>query len=336
MRPTRTALWLLTVAAAATTVVGLTGASLPGGDGARGAAVTGCTPGSQPARAYGERPPEPGFVYATRPVVLGCASLSSGARVEVVGYRFGRPGRSSLCIDINDLGRRGGGGCGSDRIPYGDAIGAGGFSAGVRGPLRLTGTTARIVTRVLVRWERSRRLRARPAALVRVRTPALLASLHVRRAFGIYVAEVPRGARAVSAEGRDARGRARGLAFFAGFRGPAGAGQRCFTRPRITGLRALGTARARRTVWVRARVSYVRGRTTSIRFDSPRGAGGIADLVPAPARRGVERRAVTVPLRFDRRGRVLLSAVAEGLPRDRRCGLLVRRSTPRELALSVR
>jgi hypothetical protein len=63
-----------------------------------------------------------------------------------------------------------------------------------------------------------------------------------------------------------------------------------------------------------------------------------ADLAPTRPRREGDRRVVTLPVRFGRRGTVGVDVTAEGLPLNRRCGKAPppRRSAPKTLVVRVR
>ena len=159
-----------------------------------------CKSGGVPKHPYGERPPEDFLRYATRPVVIGCATLASGRRFELVGYQLAHGRQSSLCIDQSEPATGFSGGCGSNLVRGGGAIDAGSSSRNGGRPIVVSGALSASVRRVAVRYELRRRLRRTAAVVVRVSDPALLRAIAVARPFGLYLAEVPRGARAVTAE----------------------------------------------------------------------------------------------------------------------------------------
>jgi hypothetical protein len=99
-----------------------------------------CRPGATPTRPYGARPPEPFLRYGTRPIVIGCATLASGRRIELVGYQLGRGKHTSLCIDDYDLATGVTSGCGSNLVSGGGAIGAGGTTRSSGQPIIVEGT----------------------------------------------------------------------------------------------------------------------------------------------------------------------------------------------------
>jgi hypothetical protein len=205
-------------------------------------------------------------------------------------------------------------------------------------PVVLSGTVAASVARVVVRSEIRGRLRRHPAAVVMVRDRELLRAIGVRAAFGRYLAELPSGARAVSAEAVGARRRTLGLAFFAGFRGPVGQARRCYTRPSVTGLRLLEPARVGRTSRVRVVARYPRGQIGSVELTVAGRHSVRADISRPGMRDDGGRLVITLPVRFTRRGTVGVDATAEGLPLSRRCGKppALRRSAPRTLVVRVR
>lgn len=297
-----------------------------------------CRVGGAPTHDYGQRPPEEFLRYGTRPVVIGCATLASGRRLELVGYQQGRGERTSLCIDHYDFESGVSWGCGSNLVSHGGAIDAT-SKAGVRGrPDVVSGALSASVARVVVRSEIAGRLRRHRAVAVRVRGRRLLRALAVRKPFGRYLAEVPRRARAATAEALDARGRALGLAFFPGFRGPVGQGRACYGRPHITRLRLLEPARAGRRSRIRVVATYRGGYIASVEA-SVGGEGRVhADLVRPRTRRAGGRRVVTLPVRFERRGTVGVDVTAEGVPLNRRCGKHppLRRSDAKTLVVRVR
>jgi hypothetical protein len=297
-----------------------------------------CRVGSAPTHDYGQQPPDEFLRYGTRPIVIGCATLASGRRLELVGYQLGRGETTSLCIDHYDFESGVGWGCGSNLVYGGGAIDATSKS-GMRGrPDIVSGALSASVARVVVRSEIAGRLRRHRAVAVRVRGRRLLRTIAVRKPFGRYLAEVPRGARAATAEALDARGRSLGLAFFPGFRGPVGQGRACYGRPRIAGLRLLEPAHAGRRSRVRVVAWYPGGYIASVE-GSVGGEGRVhADLVRPRTRRAGGRRVVTLPVRFERRGTVGVDVTAEGVPLSRRCGKRapLRRSDPKTLVVRVR
>ena len=297
-----------------------------------------CDIGGSPTRPYGDRPPEGFLRYGTRPVVIGCAELASGRRFELVGYQHRRGERSSLCVDHYDFETGVTWGCGSNVVHGGGAIDATSREQTAGHVPVVAGTTARSVARVVVRSEVDGRLRRHPAVVVKVRDRELLRTIGVRKAFARYLAEVPQGARGASAEALGARGRALGLAFFPGFRGPVGEGRPCYSRPRVTRLRLLGSARVNETSQLRIVATYPGGYIGSIETNVGGRGGAHADLVQTSPRRAGGRRVVTLPVRFTRRGAVGLDVTAEGLPLSRRCGKRppLRRSAPKTLVVRVR
>ena len=228
-------------------------------------------------------------------------------------------------------------GCGSNRVRGGGTIDAGGSSRSGGRPTVVGGAVSASVRRAVVRYELGRRLRRTGAVVVRVSDRALLRAIAVPRPFGRYLAEVPRGARAVTAESRSRRGRRLGLAFFEGFRGPVGEGRACYRRPQITSMRLLSPARAGRTSWLRVVASYRGGYIGSVEASVSGQGTRHADLVPVRPRRAGARRVVRLPLRFGRRRGALIDVTAEGLPLDPRCGKRppLRESPPRTLAVRV-
>jgi hypothetical protein len=297
-----------------------------------------CRVGSAPTHDYGQQPPEKFLRYGTRPIVIGCATLASGRRLELVGYQLGRGEASSLCIDHYDFESGVGWGCGTNLVFGGRAVDATSKMRLPRRPDVVSGSLSPSVATVVVRSEIAGRLRRHPAVAVTVRGRKLLRAIAVRRPFGRYLAEVPRGARAATAEALDARGRSLGLAFFPGFRGPVGQGRACYGRPRIAGLRLLEPARAGRRSRVRVVARYRGGYIASVEA-AVGGEGRVhADLVRPRARRAGGRRVVTLPVRFERRGTVGVDVTAEGVPLSRRCGKNPpsRRSDPKNLVVRVR
>jgi hypothetical protein len=299
----------------------------------------GCEAGGSPTRPYGERPPEGFLRYGTRPVVIGCAELAGGRRVELVGYQLRPRGeQGSLCVDHHDFQTGVTWGCGSNVVHGGGAIDATSTDrANGHAPV-VAGTTAPPVARVVVRSEVGGRLRRHPAALVNVRDRELLRTIGVSTAFGRYLAQVPQGARGVSAEALGARGRTLGLALFPGFRGPVGEGRRCYSAPRVTRLRLLGRARVGEAGLVQVVAIYPGGYIGSIDVIVGGRTRVHTDLVPTYPRRAGGRRVVTVPVRFTRRGIIGLDVTAEGAPLSSRCGDRppFRDSAPKTLAVRVR
>jgi hypothetical protein len=297
-----------------------------------------CRVGGAPTHDYGQRPPEEFLRYGTRPIVIGCAQLASERRFELVGYQLGRGSETSLCIDHYDFASRIGWGCGSNLVFGGGAIDATSTTRLPRRPNVVSGTVSGSVTRVVVRSEIEGRLRRHVAAAVMVRNRGVLRTIAVRKPFGRYLAEVPRGARAVSAEAVDSRRRTLGLAFFSGFRGPVGQGRACYGTPRIEDLRLLDPARAGDSSRVRVVASYPQGYIGSV--EAVVGGGGAvhADLVPPRIRRDGGRRVVTLRVRFPRSGTVGVDVTAEGQPLSRRCGKHppLRHSAPKTLVVRVR
>lgn len=296
-----------------------------------------CRPGAAPTRNYGERPPEPFLRYATRPIVIGCATLRSGRRLELVGYQLGRGKRTSLCIDDYDPAAGVSWGCGTNLAVGAGAIGAGGTTRSAKQPTIVEGAVTTSVARVIVRHELGGQLRKHAAAVVIVRDPAILRAIAVRRGFGRYLAEVPQRARAVSAEARNARRRPLGLTFFEGFRGPAGEGRACYGRPRIADLRLQGRAQAGHNTWVRVIARYPGGSIGSMDVAVNGSASVHADISPVRPPRQDGRITVRLPVRFDRRGTTAVDVTAKGLPLGRRCGKnpAVRRSVSKTLAVRV-
>jgi hypothetical protein len=294
-----------------------------------------CRPGAEPSLPYGERPPEPGFRYGTRPIVIGCAELPSGRRFELVGYRLRHGAHTSLCIDDYDLTTGVRSGCGTNLVADGviDAT----SSTRSRGrPSVVAGAVSPSMATVLIHFELDGRLREQPAALVMVRRRSLLRAIHVRKPFGRYLAEVPPRARAVSAEAHGARGLTRGLAFFPGFGNAIGEARACYSRPRIAGLRLLGPARAEATSRLRVVATYPGGLIGSIDVTVAGRSRVHADLAPSP--RQDPRRFVTVPVPFSHSGTVGIDVTADGVPVSPRCGdrPVLRQSAPKTLAVRVR
>ena len=313
-------------------------AAAPGGgprDGSTaGGAQSDCDVGGQPTQPYGERPPEGFLRYAPRPVVIGCAVLPSGRRFELVGYQLGRGDRTELCIDHHDFDAGVNWGCGSNVVHGGGAIDAT-AKDGSPGQLPVVaGTVAGSVARVVVRSEVDGRLRRHASALVRVRDPRLLRAIGVRKPFGRYLAEVPDGARAASAEARGARGRTLGLAFFPAFRGPVGEGRACYSNPRVVRLRLLDPARVGKKSRLRIIASYPAGVIGSVDVTVSGRLRVHADRAPRTTGRYV----VTLPVSFRRRGFAGIDVTAEGVPRSTRCGTraVLRRSVLKTLAVRVR
>ena len=293
-----------------------------------------CDIGGAPTRPYGEHPPERFLRYGTRPTVIGCAALPNGRRFELVGYQLGRGERTSLCIDHYDFDSGVTWGCGSDRVYGGGAIDA---TSTDRTPGHLpvvAGTAAARVARVVVRSEIDGRLRRHESALVRVRDPKLLRAIGVRRPFGRYLAEVPAGARAATAEARGARGRTLGLAFFPGFREPVREGRECYSQPRVARLRLLDPPRVRRASRLRIVARYPGGSIGSVDVGVSGRSLVHADLAPNATGRHV----VTLPVRFMRRGPAGIDVTADGVPLSQRCGprAVLRQSAAKTLVVRVR
>ena len=196
--------------------------------------------------------------------MIGCATLASGRRFELVGYQLGRGKHSSLCVDQYDFESGLSWGCGSNVVAGGGAIDATSTTRLPGRPDVVSGTFSTWVARVVVRSEIGGRLRRHPAAAVIVGDHQVLRAIAVRKPFGRYLAEVPHRARAATAEALDARGRTLGLAFFPGFGGPIGEGRACYGRPRIASLRLLDPARARHRSRVRAVARYEGGYIESV------------------------------------------------------------------------
>jgi hypothetical protein len=296
-----------------------------------------CRPGALPTQPFGKQPPEEFLRYGTRPIVIGCVALPSGRRFELVGYQLGRGDQRSLCIDQYDFESGQSWGCGSNLVLGGGAISATSAAGFLGRPYVVSGTVTPSVARVVVRSEIGGTLRRQRAVAAMVRDRALLRAIAVRKPFGRYLAEVPRGARAASAEAFDGRGRTLGLAFFPGFRGPVGQGRACYGRPRIASLDLLEPARIGRNR-VRVVARYRGGNIGSVDVAVSRGGTVHADLVPTRERRPGGRRVVTLPVRFTRRGTVGVDVTTEGLPLSRRCGKNppLRRSATKTLVVRVR
>jgi hypothetical protein len=297
-------------------------------------AQAGCQVGAAPTQSYGARPPEQFLRYRTRPVVIGCPELASGRRFELVGYQLGRPRPSFLCIDHYDFATGVTWGCGSNLVFGGGAIDATSTSrSGGQTPV-VAGTMSSPVARVVVRSEIRGRLRRHPAAIVRVRGRKLLRAIGVSQPFGRYLAEVPPGARAASAEAFGAHGRSLGLALFPGFRGPVGQARRCYTQPQVRSMRLLEPARVGRTSRVRVVAVYPRGQITSVEL-TVAGKGSVrAEISGADGGRVV----IALPVRFTRRGTLGVDGTVEGLPLSKLCGKrpALRRSQPSAVAVRVR
>jgi hypothetical protein len=303
---------------------------------AHGGQLPECRAGSEPTQRYGDGPPETSLRYVTRPIVIGCSTLPSGRRFELVGYQLGRGKRSSLCIDEYDYATQTSSGCGSNVVRDVGAIDATSVTRAAAGPAVVAGTVSGAVTRVVVHLELGGRLQRESAGLVRVRDRALLRAIAVDRPFGRYLAEVKPGSRAVTAEAFDARPRTLGIAFFDGFRAAIGEGRACYTRPRVARLRLLEPATVGKNR-LRVVASYPRGSIGSIDV----GVGGRArihaDLAPARTLRERRRRVVTLPIDFGRRGTLGIDVTAEGVPLNKRCSSgPLRRSATRTLFVRVR
>lgn len=279
-----------------------------------------CQVGGAPTHRYRERPPEDSLRYRTTPIVIGCATLASGRAVELVGYQLARDGRSWLCIDHFEPAVGVTWGCGSNLVFRGKAIDATSTSRMPGWRDLLAGALSPSVARVVVRSEIGGRLRRHPAAMLSVRDRELRGQIGIHKPFGRYLAEVPSGARAVTGEAFDARGRTVGLAFFEGFRGPVGQGRACYRRPRILRLRLLDPARFGRASRVRVVARHARGYISSIEA-TVSGRGRVRrNLARDPETRPGGRSAITFPVVFDRRGTVGVDVVADGVPSDKRCG----------------
>ena len=311
------------------------------GEASRGvafAAQTNCDVGGAPTQPYEEHPPEGFLRYGTPPVVIGCAVLPSGRRFELVGYQLGRGEHASLCIDQYDFETGVGWGCGSNLVRGGGAVDATSRQHSAGHVPVVAGTVLPSVRGVVVRSEIDGRLRQHASALVKVSDRELLRTIGVGRAFGRYLAEVPAGARAASAEARGAGGRTLGFGFFPGFRGPVGEGRTCYGRPRVVRVRLLDPARVGRESRLRVVARYRKGYIGSIEVNVSGRGGAHADLVPTTPRRAGGRRVVTLPVRFTRRGPVGVDVTAEGLPLSGTCGAraVLRRSAPKTLVVRVR
>ena len=284
---------------------------------------TDCDVGGTPTRPYVEQPPEHALRYQTRPVVIGCPTLASGRRFELVGYQLGTAEHSRLCIDHYDLEREVSWGCGSNRVANGGAIGSTSTARLRPKPPVVSGTVSRRVRWAVVRWEIRRRIRrARPTTVI-VRGRELLRAIAVRRPFGRFLAEVPRRARAVTAEAFDRRRHSLGLVFFPGFRRPVGEGRTCYGRPRIAAMRLLDPPRAGERSRLRVVVTYSGGYISSL---AGAVAGTVTDRVRLPRPPDVtsrSRRVVTLRVGFRRRGTVGIDAIALGRPFSRSCGATV-------------
>ncbi len=164
-----------------------------------------CRPGR---RERARRLPERSLRARGPRVVLGCARLAGGRRVQLVGYRYSaaRSRSSELCIDTVDLATATTTGCGGDRVV--GALTVDGRTTFDDRPAVLTGAARAAVRRVQVTYRtRTSGARTVPGALVRVEDPAVLRALRLRRAFSRLFVEVPLSARRVVVEGYDARGR---------------------------------------------------------------------------------------------------------------------------------
>jgi hypothetical protein len=287
--------------------------------------------------SVGEQPPESFLRYETRPVVIGCAVLRSGRRVELVGYQLARGKHSSLCIDHYFFDTRNSWGCGSNVVHGGGAIDATSTVRELGHPAVVSGTARVSVARVVVRSEVEGRLRRHGADVVTVGDRALLRRIGVERPFRRYLAEVPSRARAVTAEAFDARPRTLGIAFFPGFRAAIGEGRACYTQPRVTRLRLLDRARLGRQSRLRIVAVYRAGSIGSMDVSIGRRGRLHADLAPTPnaSRR---RWVVTLPVSFRQRGATFIDVTAEGVPLSPRCGARppLRSSAPRTLGVRVR
>jgi hypothetical protein len=159
--------------------------------------------GGEPTHRYGPDAPEAdiGIHYRTRPVVIAAGRLPDGEPFELVGYQQGSRADQYLCIDIHFPRRRYGSGCGSN-TGYTQSI-----TRGPGHPTTVTGAATPETAKVLVHYRRGERRASSTAALELIADPEVLARIQVTDPFGFYVAELPEGARDMSAEGLDARGR---------------------------------------------------------------------------------------------------------------------------------
>jgi hypothetical protein len=334
-----TALAVLVIAAAATTVV-----ALQSGDRSADAAPTivaaqtptGCEPGQAPAKDYGQRPPEDHLSYATTPVLLGCLAIPGEQSVQLVGYRLASRHGRPLCIDrVNPVTARASGGCGSDRMPGSAAIDATASTHDELGPSLVSGAVDPSADTVVVRYELDGQLREQRAAVLTVRDPRLLQAIEVDGPIGQYLAQVPSGARGVGVEARDAQGRPLDVAFFSGFPAATGKGRACLSRPQITDVRLVGPARTEHTSRLRVAVRYPAGRVTSV-------AATIfveGDTARAKLTQTQSTQVVTLPLRFERRGLLAVDVTADGRPADRQAcssASLPRAAAPSTIAVRVR
>lgn len=296
-----------------------------------------CRVGGTPTQPYGEAPPERDRRYGTRPIVIGCATLRSGRRLELVGYQLGTRAQTRLCIDHYDVDSHVSWGCGSNRVDGGGAIGST-STARLRGkPDLLLGTIAVGVRRVVIRSEDRGRLRRSPVSTVRVRGRRLLRAIGIDKPFGRILGEVPRGARAVTAEAFGRHRRSLGLAFFPGFRRAVGEGRACYTRPRVANMRLLDPPRRGERSRLRVVALYQRGYVSSLEAAV---AGLRNDHVDfkRPLQPSDGGRVATLHVRFPRRGTVGVDAVAEGRPISSRCNTdpALRQSTMKTLVVRVR
>jgi hypothetical protein len=228
-------------------------------------------------------------------------------------------------------------GCGNNMVHGGGAIDATSTDRTPGHVPVVAGTVARSVAKVVVRSEIDERLRRHRAAVVEVRDDRLLRAIGVRKAFGRYLAEVPAGARAATAEALGARGRTLGLAFFPGFRGPLGEGRACYSRPRVARMRLLDPARVGHESRLRIVATYPGGYIGSMEVNVGGRGGAHADLVDARPRRDGGRRVVTLPVGFTRRGTAAIDVTAEGLPLSPRCNAgPLRRSAAKTIVVRVR
>jgi hypothetical protein len=159
--------------------------------------------GGEPTARYGEDAPEAdvGVHYRTRPVVIAMGRLPDGEPFEIVGYQQSSAVDQYLCIDTQFPRRAYGFGCGSN-TGYTQSI-----SRGPGHPTTVTGAATAETAKVVVHYRRGDRRSSAPAALEQVADPAVLARIEVDEPFGFYVAELPEGAREMSAEGLDAQDR---------------------------------------------------------------------------------------------------------------------------------
>lgn len=264
-------------------------------------------------------------------MVLGCATLPSGKQLQLVGYQLGERS-TQLCIDTVDVSDGSASGCGNDRVLGGGAIDATARTGATPSNTRIAGATSGAVGRVVIRYELDGKLRRSEARLVRVVDRQLLRTLQVSRPFGRYLAEVPRGARAVHALAFDTRGRRIGIAAFEHLGGPQREGRACYSLLRITRVGLLGPRRRRAGATVVVHVAYPNGRLLGVNAGYL-GRGIIADLVPTT---DAEQR-ITLPVRLPDRRTAVFEVGADGRPRDaQRCGGELRHAQPKTLVVRLR